>query len=75
MKKPIRHRFDYTQLDHLLKESCLPEEVGNQLDEALNDLVHYSGMADDYCSELPDRYYLLRKLRNIFWNLSHNKSK
>jgi hypothetical protein len=73
MKPKTRHRFDYSALDRLLKESHFPEEVGNQLDETLNDLVHYSGVADDYCSELPNRYYLLRELRDIFWKLSEKK--
>lgn len=72
MKPAARHRFDYRELDRLLKEDSLPEDVGNQLDEALNDLVQYAG-ATGYCHDLPNRYYLLRELRNIFWKLKANK--
>ena len=72
MKSANRHRFDYSDLDRLLKEGSLPQEVGDQLDEALNDLVHYAGTTG-YCEDLPNRYFLLRELRNIFWKLKASK--
>jgi hypothetical protein len=68
MKPATRSRFDYSDLDRLLKEDSLPEDVGNQLDEALNDLVQHAGETG-YSENLPNRYYLLRELRNIFWKL------
>lgn len=45
-------------------------QVGDELDETLCDLVHYAAKEDDYVSELPNRYYLIRKLRDVFWEIS-----
>jgi hypothetical protein len=63
----------YTQLDKFLKSGITAGEVGNELDETLCDLVHYAGKADDYASELPNRYYLIKRLRDIFWALEKSK--
>lgn len=66
MKTPKR----YADLDKFLKAGMTARQVGDELDETLCDLVHYAGKEDDYASELPNRYYLIRKLRNIFWEMS-----
>jgi hypothetical protein len=60
----------YTDLDKFLKTGMTAKQVGDELDETLCDLVHYAGKEDDYVSELPNRYYLIRKLRDIFWQIS-----
>lgn len=60
----------YTQLDKFLKSGMTARQVGDELDETLCDLVHYAAKEDDYVSELPNRYYLIRKLRDVFWEIS-----
>lgn len=62
----------YSQLDKFLKTGMTAGEIGHELDETLCDLVHYAGREDDY-SELPNRYYLIKKLRDIFWALEKRK--
>jgi hypothetical protein len=73
MKKPAR--YNYKELDELLKNTLTPESLGDHMDEIMNDLVMYAGRDDDYPGEqLEWRFYILRSLRNIFWKLENKKS-
>jgi hypothetical protein len=65
--------YDFENMNRLLTRDYDPQEIGNELDETLCDLVHYAGKQEDYVQELPDRYFLIKKLRDIFWEM--NKSK
>ena len=62
-------RYNYKALNSLLTEGIDPQSLGNQMDEIMNDLC-YAGRDDDYPGDqLECKYYLLRRLRNIFWEL------
>ena len=71
MTKKIRSsRYNYQELDELLKNALTPESLGNHLDEIMNDLVTYAVRTDAYSGEQFEwRYYILRTLRDIFWKL------
>ncbi|HRF35558.1 MAG TPA: hypothetical protein PLM56_18790 [Cyclobacteriaceae bacterium] len=62
----------YSQLNDFLKSGMTAQEVGNELDETLCDLVHHAGKEGDF-SELPNRYYMIKRLRDIFWALEKRK--
>ena len=70
--KTTRHSFK--ALNELLTESAPPEEIGDQMDEIMSDLVTYAGRDDDYPGhELEWKYFILRTLRNIFWEMAKAK--
>jgi hypothetical protein len=62
----------YSELDKFLKSGMTAGQVGDELDETLCDLVHYAGKEGDF-SELPNRYYMIKRLRDIFWALEKSK--
>lgn len=62
----------YSDLDDFLKTGMTAAEIGHELDETLCDLVHYAEREGEY-SGLSNRYYLIRKLRDIFWALEKQK--
>jgi len=59
----------YKALDELLYGISSPEELGNQLDEIMSDLVSYAGKDETYSQVLPQRHFILKELRDIFWKL------
>lgn len=69
MEKTPRYQFNYTELEELLTTVYFPHDLGNRLDEILCDLVHYAGKEEEYAEQLPNRYYLVKQLRDIFWSL------
>jgi hypothetical protein len=64
--------YNYQPLERLLIEFYDPKELGNQLDEIMSELVEYAGHEMSYNQNLVQRHYLLRLLRNIFWDLKKN---
>ena len=64
--------YNYKALDTMLTDLYDPKEVGNDLDEFMNDLVNCTGREMHYSQSLVKRHYLLRMLRNIFWELKKN---
>lgn len=59
-------------MENLLKVFSA-REIGNELDETLCDLVHYAGREEEYAPELANRYFLIRKLRDLFWEMAEEK--
>jgi hypothetical protein len=64
--------YNYQPLDRLLIELYDPRELGNELDEIMSELVNHAGHEMNYNQSLVQRHYLLRMLRNIFWELKKN---
>jgi hypothetical protein len=69
-KNPEPYRFDYQALDQFLSRAYGPKELGNQLDELMADLVNLASEEDNFGKALTEHHYVLRELRNIFWNLN-----
>lgn len=62
--------YNYQSLDKLLTKDFDPQQLGDQMDEIMNDLVCYAKYDDDYSGDqLEWRYYILRTLRDLFWKL------
>lgn len=68
-----KNDYNYQSLDDFLKKDYDPQEIGRQLDETLSDLVHYASKEESYYQVLSQRHYILRELRNIFWNMNKRK--
>ena len=62
-------RHNYQALDTLLTNIYDAQEIGNHLDEIMSDLVSYAGKEETYSQVLPERYNVLKELRDIFWKL------
>jgi len=65
----LKTTHNYEPLDELLNGVYKPEELGNQLDEIMSDLVSYAGKDETYSQVLPQRHFILKELRDIFWKL------
>jgi len=61
--------YNYHLLDRLLIEVYDPKELGNELDEIMNELVHLSNGEE----RLTYHHLVLRTLRDIFWKLEKLK--
>jgi hypothetical protein len=70
MEKPESYHFNYQALDKFLSREYGPKELGNQLDELMADLVNLASEEDNFGKALNEHHYVLRELRNIFWNLN-----
>ena len=67
-------RYNLKALNQLLTDDATPEELGDQMDEIMSDLVTCAGRDDDYPGhELEWKYFILRTLRNIFWEMAKAK--
>jgi hypothetical protein len=66
-------RYNYQLLDQFFIEYFDPEALGSQLDDIMNDLVCYAGCDEGYpSSQLEGRYFILRTLRDLFWELKQS---
>jgi hypothetical protein len=73
MKNPESTRYNLGRLERWLRYSN-PIKVGDELDEIMTDLVAYSGWNDDYYKFLENRFYIIRQLRDMFWELENKRS-
>jgi hypothetical protein len=64
--------YDFGRLERWITYAN-PEKLGNELDEIMTDLVAYSGWNDEYYKFLENRFYIVRQLRDIFWEMEKNK--
>lgn len=64
-----RTHYNYQILDKLLTDDSDPVELGNQLDEIMEALATHATHDGGYHIKLEEHYYILRTLREIFWNL------
>jgi sensor domain CHASE-containing protein len=71
MEEKKKQRYDLGRLERWLTY-CTPAQMGNELDEIMTDLVAYSGWDDSY-EFLEKRFFILRQLRDIFWEMEKNK--
>ena len=72
MQQSPKTRYDYQSLDQLLVQGYDPVEIGHELDGIMSDLVESSVLETHDTRSLVRRHYLLRLLRNIFWELKKN---
>jgi len=63
------HQYNYQPLNSFLTRTYDPQAVGNELDQIMADLVHLASLEEEFCRTLGERHYLLRELRDLFWNL------
>jgi hypothetical protein len=64
--------YDFGRLERWLIYAN-PQKTADELDEIMTDLVAYSGWNDEYYKYLENRFYILRQLRDILWEMEKNK--
>jgi hypothetical protein len=69
MPEELSYHYDYSRLDKFLQSHYDPKTVAYELDETMSDLVDHTALDETYGQVLPERYYILKSLRDIFCKL------